>query len=237
MNELFRHLNYDSQLFGYKVASISPEIKTEDISKVISDLKKENYKVAYWSTDNPQSIPSNTDTQNFAYAGAKVTYVKQLTGLTQLPDPLVTEYAHPMASEKLTFLALQSGIHSRFHTDPMFSNHEFEKLYIEWIEKSVNHQIADFVFVFNDEKSEPMGMVTLAIKDDESTIGLIAVDETVRGKRIGMNLLLKVEQISLEKHCSKVFVATQKENLEACRFYEKNGFVIFDIKYVYHIWL
>lgn len=98
----------------------------------------------------------------------------------------IESYRLNYVSEKLKLLTLQSGFFSRFKTDLHFRNNEFNKLYLEWIEKSVEKIIAIEVLVYYINEEEK-GFVTLNVTNNVGHIGLIAVDEKERGKSIGKN--------------------------------------------------
>ena len=148
----------------------------------------------------------------------------------------VKPYQHEDPSGKLIDLALQSGIYSRFKTDLNFNSNEFEKLYTEWIVKSVKRKIADVVFVSYNGYDET-GFVTAETKNNRGIIGLIAVDGAERGKSIGKKLMDVTLDYFYGKNIEIVEVATQKANVGACRFYKAIGFEIKNIVNVYHLWI
>jgi dTDP-4-amino-4,6-dideoxy-D-galactose acyltransferase len=144
-----------------------------------------------------------------------------------------------VAAEDFTLLvplALQSGVYSRFNTDEEFTNNEYNRMYTEWIKLSVERKIADEVFVYQEHNSI-LGMVTVKIIGNTATIGLIAVDQISRGKSIGSSLLTTVENYAYVKGCVNIEVATQKNNILACQFYEKSKYFISNTSWVYHFWL
>jgi len=47
---------------------------------------------------------------------------------------------------------------------------------------------------------------------------------------------MSVFNYAKNKKIFKVFVATQKENKNACNFYLKNKFQLHSEKFIYHIW-
>ncbi|PKP22153.1 MAG: hypothetical protein CVU05_05145 [Bacteroidetes bacterium HGW-Bacteroidetes-21] len=233
----FQILDYDSNLFGYKTAMLSPNIDIDFLPDIIKELKKENVRLAYWAADNLKIMPPQKNVEKIFFAGTKITYFKPISEPFICTNKFIVEYPQSMPSEKLISLAIQSGIHSRFNTDPLFKSQEFEKLYNEWIEKSTRHILADYVIVYKNKSSEISGMVTIKINNKESTIGLIAVDEKARGGNIGSILLQKTEEIAYKSKCKKIYVATQKDNIGACKFYEKNGYTIYKSEYFYHFWI
>lgn len=138
--------------------------------------------------------------------------------------------------EDLVSLAYQSGEFSRFKQDRNFKNNESEKLYYQWILRSIKKEIANYVFVCYD-KNKIIGLLTLGVKKDRTDIGILAVDITYRGKKIGESLVAKAMQTTRDLNFQTIQAATQKDNVSACRFYEKQGFVIEKTEYIYHLWI
>jgi dTDP-4-amino-4,6-dideoxy-D-galactose acyltransferase len=130
-------------------------------------------------------------------------------------------------------LALLSGEHSRFRLDPVLS-HRFRDLYEEWLRKSLDRRIADEVFSFQGDENHSKGFITLKAHPDSVVVGLIAVDPEEQGKNIGSSLMRSTENWAFERGLENVNVATQKRNSGACRFYERNGYHIDSIQYIYH---
>jgi dTDP-4-amino-4,6-dideoxy-D-galactose acyltransferase len=131
-------------------------------------------------------------------------------------------------------LVLQSGHYSRFKLDSQFKDNEFERLYLEWINKTLQNP-NEQVLVYEEAK-HLMGFITLGIKINKADIGLIAVDEQYRGKSIGKKLLKMANQFELINGKNEITVVTQLENKEAMRFYEQNGFYVYKKSYIYHLW-
>ena len=149
---------------------------------------------------------------------------------------LIRPYKLNYSSDKLKILALQSGLYSRFKIDLRFDNGEFQKLYSEWIEKSVKKIISKEILVYykqNDEK----GFVTLDIKAGIGSIGLIAVDELERGNSIGKELMNAALYFFKNQNVNNIEVVTQKANVIACKFYKSLGFEVKSIENIYHIWI
>jgi dTDP-4-amino-4,6-dideoxy-D-galactose acyltransferase len=84
---------------------------------------------------------------------------------------------------------------------------------------------------------EPKGMVTLKRETTDAAIGLVATDPQYRGKGIGGSMLEHVKNYCLEQNIRKLTVATQKQNLPACRMYEKAGFTVESCTNIWHWWL
>jgi len=232
-------LKWDSSFFGYKVATLRPaNLSKAEAGNIIQQLKDSQVKLLYIFVA-PEDHESN-DTL-FKYSAKlvdeKVTYIKTINKNIDLDkDICIRPYGLDKPNLKLKELTLQSGIYSRFKVDTNFKNNEFENLYTEWIEKSVRKEFADEVLVYSD-KLGIKGFVTISVRSDTGTIGLIAVDESERGKSIGKKLMNAAMLYSLMKGACIAEVATQKANEGACRFYKSIGFEVKNIVNVYHLWI
>lgn len=165
----------------------------------------------------------------------KVLYTMDISGEIALSQQ-VMEYSSHKLTPELVSLAYESGKHSRFRLDKGFKDDDFFKLYYRWMEKSVTHEMADKVFVI-EEDNKIAAMVTLKISGDTSEIGLIAVDSQIQGKGYGKLLVERCISAAALANCKTLTVPTQFENKLACKFYERCGFQVQSITNIYHFWL
>jgi dTDP-4-amino-4,6-dideoxy-D-galactose acyltransferase len=239
MRNLLEKLEWDSTFFGYPVAKVTTEAITEEmLTKIINLAKFNGTKLLYLFTDPADAVSSKTaKTCNAKLVDQKVTFhIKISEAIVPVIDNHIEEYVSDQPSARLINLAIQSGLYSRFKTDPGFKNNEFEKLYHTWIENSVNKKIADCTFIYKENGLE-LGFVTVKIKDLNGQIGLIAVDENSRGKSIGKKLVAAVFDLLSRNNIPDLEVATQVDNSGACNFYQKTGFRVLKSENIYHIWL
>lgn len=138
-------------------------------------------------------------------------------------------------SEELLKLSYQSGEYSRFKKDPKIPSNKFLDLYQLWIVNSVNRSFSDEVFVYKVDGVE-VGMITVKKQQDFCKIGLLAVDNSQRGKGIGKKLMDAAEKWALEHGCVTIFVETQQNNMLACEFYKKRSYHVDQKEYIYHLW-
>lgn len=239
MGNDFRLLEWDSSFFGYKIAALHPSgLSSDELKRMVDDLFKGDFKLAYCFI-NPEDEASIKSLLNASaiLADEKITYFNNdLREDSNFSTTNIKPFSLTLPTEKLRDLALQSGLFSRFKIDGNFHNQEYEKLYSEWILKSVNKTLADETLVYYDENDEN-GFITLSVKGNIGSIGLIAVDEKVRGKAIGKKLINAAIGYFLEKDVTEVEVVTQKANKPACFFYESMGFKIKNITNIYHLWI
>ena len=232
-------LEWDTGFFGYKIAGIKIfGLGLARLNKIIAGLRENNFKLAYCFADPEDRISNDSFRQVNGYlADEKVTYSAPIKDGNIIPGcDNIIPYDLNYASEQLKSLALQSGIYSRFRTDPGFRNNEFEKLYFEWIEKSVNKTLSSEVLIYKEDK-EILGFVSLMIHNNIGAIGLIAVDENQRGKAIGKKLVNAAFAYFNDRKIIEIEVVTQKANDMACRFYKSCGFEIKSTVNIYHLWI
>lgn len=229
----YKRMDWDSGFFGFEVAMlIGDEFDEVGLKGALADLKTLGVSLVYWFTAGERKIASKC---NGSLGDIKIIYSKRIIGENKIGFPL-RSYSSTDKFERLVPLALQSGSYSRFKTDNNFLNGEFEKMYREWIRKSVDREIADEVFVL-EILGKILGFITVYKRDLIGIVGLIAVDEEERGNGIGKSLLNYAENFVFKNGCNEIQVATQKENKIACLFYERNNYRIKDIKWIYHFWL
>lgn len=239
-NNLYEHLPWDSATFNYKVARIiTPTISPATLTELLTYLKQNDYRLIYWSI-NPKNVFLNIFAEQAGgfLADEKVTFVTRLPAEALLYNTAIL--AEPYSGKQLTAdlrrLAWQSGNYSRFKRDLNFKHNEFEKLYTAWLQNSVTKEIAREILVYR-QGNTITGFITLKVKNTIGSIELLAVDEPARRTGIGQQLLRAAFQQFSQWGCSEVQVSTQHRNRLACRFYEKNGFLLRNIENVYHFWL
>jgi dTDP-4-amino-4,6-dideoxy-D-galactose acyltransferase len=232
---MIEFLSWDTDFFGYKVGKVT-NLET-DIFLVLSEAKKQNYKLLYASL-NPNNILQNKIyiENNGFLADQKITFLQNIPNDIKISENKTELYENTEINQNLISLALQSGIYSRFKIDKNFKNQEFERLYTTWIENSVKKEIAQKVII-QKENNQIIALLTLGIKNKRADIGILAVDTHCRGKKVGKNLIERAFFESNLLNQNLIQVVTQKANQEACCFYQKMGFQIEKIENIYHFWI
>jgi dTDP-4-amino-4,6-dideoxy-D-galactose acyltransferase len=239
MTQLYTKLDWETQTFGYPVVRIiDTTLDSMQLASLLGQLGQDHIRLAYWFVHPEDKNLNDTAKKNKGLlVDTKVTY--ELDGVdnnTLLRDPSIDIYTEKHVDEALYRLALASGIYSRFYIDPHFTSREYEKLYRQWIEKSVRGEIADHVLIFKQEGTI-VGFITTGIKDLQGEIGLLAVDAAYRGQHIGQRLVQAAIAHLGESGMHSIQVVTQKGNRPACALYEKVGFRLTAVENVYHFWL
>lgn len=240
----FQLLEFDTKLFGFKVAKIlAPKISLEKLQTILDKLHKQNVRLVYWPSDSTDEVSQQAAKKLGGFLGSEhITYLINLKtlGPSLLATSEIEVYENKMKSKdnniELEQLAIQAGTYSHFNTDPNFPRELFLKLYHTWIENAINGIVANRVIVACRE-NKVVAMATLGTKNGRGDIGLLAVNSSCRGKKLGTGLVLAAQAYFIELGFSYAQVVTQKANISACGLYEKCGFHQEKIENFYHFWL
>jgi dTDP-4-amino-4,6-dideoxy-D-galactose acyltransferase len=229
----FTLLPWDTDFFGFKTGKIEVrKYDPEAIKEALNRAKDESFNLIYLI------IPNETDNKEIfqnELTDQKVIFEKYLEN-QPATWPGIVAWEEKTVPPELYEIALESGKYSRFKTDEKLPAGCYEKLYRKWIEKSVSGEIADKVFVYIEDR-RVLGLITVKIKPDHGEIGLLGIHPSAQGKGLGSKLIAAAENYATLQGKNKVEVATQKKNISACAFYEKNGYRIKSILNYYHIHL
>jgi len=229
-------LSWDTRFFGYPIAKIVLDSKASGmLERLFKQLRDEKFMLAYVFA-NPDAKPINDAIMRLGgvLIDQKVIFEK----MTEAQAPVhhaVHEYRGTKVTDNLLRLVLQAGGHSRFRLDHHFTHNEYERLYAEWLRKSLSKAIALKTFVIKSG-SQIAGLTTLGKKAGKAYIGLVAVDEQSRGLGLGSDLVHHADCVAQRLGFPRIQVVTQLHNDGACRLYKKCGFQIANVTNVYHYW-
>lgn len=229
-------LAWDSQFFGYPIARIAiDQIGSEKLDHLFKQLASENFRLTYFFVPPVEKeINRCIIKKGGVLVDQKAVFLKPTEKHCEFSNH-ISEFQGAEINERLIKLALQAGLFSRFRIDKNFTNKEYERLYIEWITKSVNKEIS-FKTLVALKGSDIIGITTLDNEKKHAHIGLVAVDEMCRGQGIGRDLILNADTIAFAMGFKEIKVVTQLQNKGACKLYEKCDFHIASITNIYHYW-
>jgi dTDP-4-amino-4,6-dideoxy-D-galactose acyltransferase len=229
-------LEWDSNFFGYPVARVILDREGEDkLDDLFKRIALEDFRLTYFFVP-----PAEKGLNNFV-SGKGALFVDQKVIFTKLAEnhkmisERISEFQGVTANEKLKRLALQAGLYSRFRTDNNFVSNEYERLYLEWLAKSISKEIALKIFVAIWDY-EIIGLTTLGEKQNHADIGLVSVDRNFRGQGLGRDLVKFADTAAFNLGFKEIKVATQMVNRPAFILYEKCNFHIEEITNIYHYW-
>ncbi|QIP13901.1 GNAT family N-acetyltransferase [Spirosoma aureum] len=207
------------------------------LSSILVNARKQQYDLLYVFCDAGFSVSQDVmHLYNGRLVDHKIIYELALCEDYREPTFLIRQFDVTDDKKTLYELAYQSGEYSRYRVDQNFGEHNFKRLYNQWVDNSISGELADGVFIHKIDDSIT-GFVSLKKNEDTGVIGLIATDKHYRGKGIGSALLNHVKRYAIGTGMTRLEVTTQGGNETACRFYEKNLFSVKSVSNVYHCWL
>ena len=124
-------------------------------------------------------------------------------------------------------LAFQAGHQSRYRLDSRLRKY-FEPMYRIWMEKILTEP-ANYFLLHVDTDG-------ILLCHQNGRIELLAVAERARRRGIAGKLCMEAENIWRHAMVKNIKVATQGENINACRFYEAIGFKRESSTGIWHLW-
>ena len=231
-------LNWDSDFFGLEVGRIhaSADIDEQTLKEFIIES---NLDLIYHSSEKHSPVSIAEPPYKSVFVGDQRLYCTELSNRNndeRLSSPKIQNWIGKGLSPQILQLAIEAGALSRYRIDPYFGEEQCDRLYEQWIINSLSGEFAEAVFVYLDEADLPSALATLQIKNLRAQIGLISVDERMRGKGIATALIEHVMEFASKRKCTELLVSTQADNRAACNLYEKNGFTIKSQEAFSHIW-
>jgi dTDP-4-amino-4,6-dideoxy-D-galactose acyltransferase len=228
----YRVLEWDSRFFGMRVAQITVA-GAVDSHDLLECLERSDAEVicVFLPTETAEQYRSVLEGSSGKFYDRKVTFGKQVDPAFAAWDPSIVETT--TESDELLQLAYASGHLSRFFLDPGFNRH-FKALYGEWIRKALREDDSK-VFTLSDSR-RMLGMVSVSVENGIGKIGLMAIDKDSRGAGLGMRLVKQCEAHYDSINASACSVVTQKDNIGACRLYQRAGYVIANEQDIWHVW-
>ncbi|GGC81573.1 hypothetical protein GCM10011508_06100 [Flavobacterium lutivivi] len=217
---------WDSDFFNLKIGEVN-FTDCKDCSNFA------DFDLLYIVSDEDFDLQIDGFTNSFSEQ--KVKFHKKLSEIFQTNENVYSHSEIEYNIQELYQLAFESGKHSRFLLDKNLGTEKFKELYRLWIDNSISKTFADDVFLYKNNQ-EIAGLLTYKTTDDNATVGLIAVSNKHQGKGIGGILLKHLETILYQKGITSLTIPTQFENKQACNFYSKQGYSIFENTFIKHYW-
>lgn len=239
-----KRLEWDSHFIGKEVWQLDCQnsIGVSELQTALTDMQSQEADLVYVVLEDVPEGGAVADLQNLILKAGAVLADEKLTyrrAVSEDPAPAiwgqVSRCQLDAPTSQLYGLAIQSGIYSRFNTDERFGKANFEQMYRIWMEKSLNGQMAEGVYVVEKE-GNIAGFVTLAEKWGTANIGIIAVDEAYRGQGIGRTLVQYGLHWAVQHGLVEATVVTQGVNTPACKLYEQAGYTVQRRDLIYHWW-
>ena len=232
-------LAWDTNFFGFGVGRLTAA-SVDEARAGILEAKKKQIKLLYWAIPATSQPAINARITVQRYVGDQLTHTLRPLFAEELCDSdncIVTTHASNSPTPELVELAIDAGWKSRFNIDPDIPQSKFIELYTTWIRNSCNGVFADKVFKAVNEQSTLMGFITVQVRKNKATVGLLAVSSEHRRQGVGRALIQHVKGFALQQECASLTVGTQAKNTGANTLYNKEGFVIERSESWFHIWV
>ncbi len=241
INPNCRLLPWDSEFFAKRIARITAEIAgPEQMDEILAWCRSQQIDCLYYlcPADDPAAVRTAEDGE-FRLVDVRVELNVSLPGATPTRRRAgVQHLVRPSSArdlEALSALAGKAFRSTRFSNDPEFGPDAAPRLYRRWIRQNCESHAATVLVSITENKVS--GFISLeATAGPAASIGLIAVEDGMRGRGVGRALV----QAS-KNHCHRVGhrelrVVTQASNIAALRLYEETGFRLSSVKLWYHKW-
>lgn len=235
MSELCRLLEWDSAFFGRRIARLRPgPITSPEMENALAWCAANTIDCLYYlaPSDDAQTIEL-TERNKFHFVDARLTLERSLPA----PDAAQHALARPCAPGDLPALeriATVSHTDTRFFYDPHFPREQSEKLYAEWIKKSVSG--GEELALAAQVDGAVAGYFTAHVTNGAGHIGLFAVADGFRGRGVGQALLQTGLAWFTRRGLALAEVVTQGRNTAAQRIYQRAGFITRSMELWHHKW-
>jgi GNAT superfamily N-acetyltransferase len=232
-------LNWDSNFFKKSIFGLTLNEQIQSSSQIENMLIKNDADVCYIKSKFKKSLNDFKFYTN-TYSSKLYIFRKKLNEGTfsEYPNGIYL-YNHKndkQLFEQIIELAFLSGHKSRFKKDERFNQYEFEILYKNWIDNTINKSFGDDLLLHVDS-GELSGLITFSSKDETAKVGLVAVKATFQGFGIGHKLIKSFEKYYINNKKIKFLeITTQEDNKAASALYKKNGYTLSEEIYIHHIW-
>ena len=237
-------LPWDSDFFGHRIGRVIGNTLTRAMCQTLEDWTlNERIEVLYFLT-RADCISSIQAAQEFGFYMTDIRMTLAIpkgyrtrTSASSQPGELLIRSVVPGDLPGLEAIARSSHRDTRFFSDPRFPRSKAEDLYATWIRLECGGK-ANLVLVVSTRDQVPMGYVSCHLDPPAGSgqIGLIAIQETARGKGVGAKLIHSALDWFWKNGANQVSVVTQGRNIAAQRLYQKCGFSTTDVELWMHYW-
>jgi len=236
----FRFLEFDSQLFRIRVATLPRgPIDAAGLDRALDWCAEQRIDCLYFLVEGDDAATLRLARERgFQFVDVRMTLERELAPAIAAPAaaaPGIVRLAEERDIPLLRDLAARSHVQSRFFVDERFDRRACAELYATWIEKSCRGY-ADAVWVVELE-GRPDGYLTCHLRAGGlGEIGLVGVAERAQGRGFGRALVARGLDWLRGEECARASVVTQGANVPAQRLYQAAGFHTASVQVWHHLW-
>lgn len=231
-----KHLEWDSDIFGFKIGRLK-NIKAGGnekkagalIKRIIEDCRKEHYRhITCRVGVSDFTLLRALEKNGFNIADVQITLsTGDKPKKRDVPGRgLIVAKASEKDLGMLKVLTRDAFTDTRIVRDPNYPRDKVDKFYYEWVKNSVYNK-RQIVFLAKEKgASAPVGFVICGISDGIGFIDLISVRRSARGRGAG-SVLAGTAMNWFSENSRGAEVRTQVSNIAAIRTFMRCGFTQF----------
>ena len=222
---MIKKIEWDSNHFGINIANLDYDQSLNNFCDIEKFVKKNKIKVIQCCCDiSDKRFINLLEKNGFRFVDIKMTYFLDLKKIDECDAEII--FATSKDTAELKRIAASAFIDKSRYYNSYFKRNKADELFEIWIEKSINGKLDDLCIKI-EQDGLIAGFVTGKKTDNlNARIGLIGVDDNLRGKGFGAELLKSLFNFYKSEGVIGVNVSTQGKNIAANNFYIKNGFRI-----------
>jgi dTDP-4-amino-4,6-dideoxy-D-galactose acyltransferase len=228
-------LPWDTDFWGVRVGRVEGETMTEERLRAVDAWAAEHgVQCLYFlaAVHDPPTAHA-AEAGGFRLMDLRVELRRPAAGDDELNG---LREAHADDAPALRAIARASHGVTRFYADPHFADERCDDLYDVWITRSLEGWAQGVLVAEADGR--PAGYVSCHLDEDESrgSIGLIAVDDSVRRAGLGVALSRGAVAWCRDRGMAELAVVTQGRNVAALRTFQRAGFLVGSVGLWFHKW-
>jgi len=233
---------WDSDLFGFSIASVISEVLDPNI---LSEIESECHQnsvtmLQYLCPSEDINSVHQAEGAGFHFMDIRLTFEAQLGLHTLLPEKRESLYVSLANESHIQPLwHISAGLYkdTRYYADVNFPRDKVSLIYDRWIMNAVHGAFDDLCYALFTA-GQPIGFCTVRFIDDKNCIlGLFGIAEAYQRQSLGTYFLRLIMVDLYERGFSNVRVVTQGKNIAAQRTYQGLQFKTSRVDIWYHKWI
>jgi ribosomal protein S18 acetylase RimI-like enzyme len=232
--------DFNSRIFRLKFGNVidfEENITSDEILYEISNLDFDFLGLRIDSID--YSAIKSFQKAGFYLVDCLLTYEFDSTKVSAPNNEFDIDFASSISNrdiQKLSSIAAKVFKIDRFHSDPNLSSKDSDRYYSEWVINSFNGFSDGAILPIINNNIVAFTTYNINNVDNEtSTMVLSAVDSEYMGLGVYYNMIKK-GTLELLKYSKKIRVGTQVDNIPVQRTWQKLGYKLVDVKYIFHFY-
>lgn len=234
--KLINYSKFDSDIFKKNVGKVTIT-NSNQITNIVKEINEYPYNKVFAFIPIINPISYGLELNNFHFISIRSSYTMHVKKSDLISDGSVkiiqlSKQKIKLEPKDIDSLVDTIGSTSRYFKDSQISRDAAQKVYLSWINNSLENNYVSEIFLayVNDSLA---GWLSLKNSKFDSSIDLIGVLPNFQGQGIGTKLILYANNY-LDKNIVTLNTVTEGENISAINFYTKCGFILNKVELIYH---